>query len=485
MALRVLFAASEAAPYAKTGGLADVAGALPSALAAQGVEVRTVVPRYRCVTAALRAVCDFGVPLGAVRETAVVKQDDRAASPTFFIESHRYFDRPELYGEAGSDYPDNGLRFAFFARAVLEMLPALDWVPDVIHLNDWQTGLTAAFLSALSGPVHARIATVFTVHNLAYQGLFPQALLADVGLPAEMYRPSALEFWGRVSCLKAGLVYADRITTVSPTYAREICTARHGCGLDGVLTQRARDLSGILNGADYSRWSPENDSYLDGVSYSEDDLSGKARAKERLQVEMGLPALPRVPLVAMIGRLVDQKGFDLVAAVMDELLSKELQMVVLGTGDPEYHRLLPEAARRHAGHLAVRLGFDEPLAHRIEAGADLFLMPSRYEPCGLNQVYSLRYGTVPVVHRTGGLADTVVDVDEAGDRASRRGGGGGTGFTFAPCEPAALLSAVDRSLATYADPARWRRIMKRGMACDFSWEASAREYVRLYRAARR
>jgi len=397
--------------------------------------------------------------------------------PLWLVEQPRFFDREGLYGEAGRDYPDNLARFTFFCRAVAAWLGRAAWAPDVIHCNDWQTALLPVLLRVEGA---SRAATVLTIHNLAYQGRFPAEQFPLTGLPPSVFTVRGLEFWGEVNLLKGGLYFADVLNTVSETYAREIQTPEFGAGLDGVLRDRREDLYGILNGVDYRAWDPAVDPLLP-ARYSAEDLAGKGVCKQALQRELGLREAPEVPLIGMVTRLADQKGLDLVAAVLDDLLARGVQFVLLGTGEPRYHALFAGLAARHPSQVGVRLGFDDPLAHRIEAGADIFLMPSRYEPSGLNQLYSLRYGTVPVVRRTGGLADSIVD---ATPEALARGTA--NGFVFEAYAPAALIAALSRALHAFRDPATWSALQRRGMREDFSWARSAGRYVELYaRAAAR
>jgi starch synthase len=471
--MEVLFVASEVAPLSKTGGLGDVTGALPRALADLGHQVAVVSPRYRAIDAAREGFERRPAALEVRGEPAALWR--RADGPVtwYLLEHPRFFgDRGGLYGEGGHEYPDNAERFAWLCRAALAVPAACGHRPGILHLHDWQTALAAWLVrherqgdAALAG-----VRTVFTVHNLAYQGLFRKEVLPALGLPWEVFRPEALEFHDRLSLIKAGLVFADALTTVSPTYAREICTAAGGEGLDGLLRHRRGDLTGILNGIDADAWDPTRDPLLPH-HFDAGRLAGKAEMKRALQAEVGLAPRPDLPLVALVGRLAEQKGVDLVLASLPELLRRDLQLVLLGSGRPEWEEAFVKAGRQHPGRLAVRIGFDEGLAHRIEAGADLFLMPSRYEPCGLNQLYSLRYGTVPVVRRVGGLADSVEDFD-----GWRRG----TGFTFDDYDPRAMLVALRRAEELYRDRRAWAEMVRRGMAQDFSWGRSARRYQALY-----
>ncbi|ABS24357.1 glycogen synthase GlgA [Anaeromyxobacter sp. Fw109-5] len=471
--MEILFVASEVAPWSKTGGLGDVAGALPRALAARGHAVSVVTPRYGTIDPHAHRLRPLHRALDVRGEpTTLWVSRDRA--PVYFVEHEHFFgSRRGLYGEA-HDYGDNAERFAYLARAALALPGALGLRPHIVHLNDWQTGLVPFLLRR----EHARDAalagarTVFTIHNLAYQGVFSKHVVPALGLPWDVFRYEAMEFHDQLNFLKAGLVFADALTTVSPTYAREIATPQGGVGLDALLRHRARDLHGILNGIDVEEWDPATDRHLP-ARYSAADLSGKAACKSALQRELGLPERPDVPLVAMIGRLAEQKGLDLVVAALGELLARDLQLVLLGTGRPELEEAFRRAARERPDRMAARIGFDEGLAHRMEAGADLFLMPSRFEPCGLNQMYSLRYGTIPVVRAVGGLEDTVEDFD---------GWSRGTGFKFRDYHPQAMLLAVRRALEAHRDRRAWRAMMLRGMALDFSWDRSAQAYEALYRS---
>ncbi len=480
--LRVLMLGSEMIPYAKTGGLADVVGALPAALRALGHEVVVVIPRSRGVEPGrfpLRRIGEVQVPLGDRVVGAGVDQIPEEDAPrVLFIDHPAYFDREALYGTPQGDYPDNGERFAFFARAALAACALLPWTPDVVHAHDWQAGLAPALLAhRLCLPDRfAKTGRVFTIHNLAFQGNFDPAILALTGLPASAFRPEGLEFFGKVSFLKAGLVWSDIITTVSRKYAEEIQTPEFGCGMEGVLARRKGDLVGILNGVDYAEWDPGHDREIP-APYGPEDLSGKRKCKEALLSRLGLPpGLLRKPLVGMIGRLADQKGMDLVAESIDRILALGVGMVILGSGDARYHHLLADLAKREAGRAAIVLAFDNALAHQIEAGSDIFLMPSRYEPCGLNQIYSLRYGTVPVVRATGGLDDTIEPYDPAT--------GSGTGFKFHAYSADAMLASLSEAVALWkGDRGRWEALMREGMRRDFSWNASARRYVETYRKA--
>ena len=477
--MKILFASSEAHPLIKTGGLADVSGALPKALHDLKQDVRLILPAYADLlprAGVLREVSRLTVT-GSVEPVRVLEGLLPGSQvPVYLIDAPRCFDRPgnPYTGPDGTDWPDNAQRFAVFDRAVVELAQnraGLDWQPDLVHCNDWQTGLVPALLSLEK----AHPTTVFTVHNLAYQGLFDWASFQSLELPYAWWSMHQLEFHGSLSFIKGGLAFADQLTTVSPTYAEEIRTAAYGCGLEGLLQQRAADLSGILNGADYSLWDPATDSLLEH-HFSRRSLKGKAANKQALQAHFGLPIAPKTPLLAHVGRLVEQKGIDLVLEILPELMKRPLQLAMLGSGQSALETALRSAQTKYPDQLGVQIGYDEVLAHRIEAGADVFLMPSRFEPCGLNQIYSLRYGTLPIVRRTGGLADTVVDASYA-----TLDGASATGFQFNSTTPEALLATIDRALNLYAQHAAWSRVVKTAMAQDFSWTRSAKLYIRLYR----
>jgi starch synthase len=470
---------SEALPFAKTGGLADVLGALPKALTRLGHTVDLVIPRYRGISVGHPST-SIRVALGGQVDDAEISSIEIDGLRTIFVGHNTYFDREYLYGVADRDYPDNPERFAFFCQAALNWAASTGQQYDVVHAHDWQAGLVPVLMQRAVATHAARSTpTVFTIHNLAYQGVFDASWLPRLGLGWEFMRVDALEYWGRISYLKGGIVFSDLVTTVSPTYAQEIQTKELGFGFDGILRQKSDALIGILNGIDYDQWDPENDLNLP-EPYNASKLKGKATAKRKLLETYGLPAKAKDrvrPLIGMISRMVDQKGFDLIAAVADELPKLGAMFVVLGTGDRRYEQLWRDLAASHPTVIAARIGFDERLAHLIEGGADIFLMPSRFEPCGLNQMYSLRYGTVPVVRATGGLSDTVADVDPETCR--------GTGFRFVLYTQEAMLAAIRRALAAYGNRPLWRRIQKSGMRQDFSWDASARQYVDAYEDARR
>jgi len=479
--LRVLFVTPEIAPWVKAGGLGDVAQALPAALVREGVDARVLVPAYPALKSAFAqaaragAFTAFTSPAGDLAD-AQLRHVEGVPVPLYLLVCDAYFDRPggPYQSPDNVDWADNHLRFGLLARvASLAATQGFGgWRPDVIHCNDWQSGLAPAYLAGESG---AHAASVMTVHNLAYQGLFEQTQLPALGLPGELHAAQALALWGRISFLKAGLLYADALTTVSPTYAREIQTPELGFGLEGLLRERNDVLTGILNGVDTDAWAPARDPFL-AARYDAAQLERKAANARALRDELGLAARADAPLIGMVARLVEQKGADLVAAIAPALVGEGAQLAVLGQGEARFEEALRRLAAEHQGAIAVRIGFDEGLAHRIEAGADLFLMPSRFEPCGLNQLYSMRYGTPPVVRRTGGLADSVRDPDEAPLSEA-------TGFVFDAADPAALLGAVRRALAAFRDSGNWRRLQINGMRADFSWRASARAYIAVYRNA--
>jgi starch synthase len=482
--LRILFMASEVAPFAKTGGLADVAGALPRALAALGHDVRVLMPKYRGVEARAQGpltliASGIRVPLGdRVAEGGLFEGRGPGGVPVYFLAHDHYYDRDGLYGTADGDYWDNCERFVFFARGGLEAVAALGasgWRPQIIHANDWQTGLVPVYLQTLyrEHPRLRGLATLFTIHNLAYQGVFWHYDMPMTGLGWDLFTPAGIEFYGRLNFLKGGLVFSDLLTTVSRTYAHEIRTAAFGAGLEGVLEERSPDLFGVVNGIDYEAWNPETDAAI-AKRYSATNLDGKAICRQALADQMGLAAKGG-PIVGLITRLAAQKGLDLTLEALPGILATSARVVLLGSGDALLEEAFAAAARAYPGRVAVRIGYNEELARGVYAGSDCFLMPSRYEPCGLGQLIALRYGSVPVVRRTGGLTDTVQEVD-----ARRRTG---TGFLFEAFAVDALVEAVRRAVAAHADPALWPIIVRNGMAEDFSWDASAREYVTLYRKA--
>jgi len=485
--LNILIAASEAVPYAKTGGLADVAGALPVELAKLGHRVTLVLPGYQGIWLGHRfchiskpfRISIGGMPIEASLEEELVTVAG-ACHPmrVLAVRCDSFFDRPGLYQDRDGDYPDNLDRFVLFSRAVIEAIDLLsarpDEVVDILHLHDWQTALCAVYLNALAqerGRGHLK--TLLTLHNIGYQGIFPGAQFSKTGLNPGLFTPNALEFYGSVNCLKGGILFSDAVSTVSETYAKEILTAEFGCGLEGVLASRRGTVQGITNGIDCAAWNPEEDPYLP-AHFGVGDLYGKRVCKQAVQRQLGLPNRD-VPLLAVIGRLTPQKGFDLFLEVIAELVVLDVQIAVLGTGDQNLEREFLLAKSRHPNKVGVAIGFSEELAHRIEAGADMLVMPSRYEPCGLSQLYSLRYGTVPIVRRTGGLADTIVPFKPVTAQA-----GVATGFHFIDPSHEALLTSILLAIQVYGDRTQWERLMRAGMSTDVSWTRATKQYIQLY-----
>jgi starch synthase len=476
--LKVLFVVSEAVPYAKTGGLADVAGTLPYALIELGVDVKVLMPYYGQIQ-------EKQIPVEAAAEDLEAWWGDEPLSfevltpaegtaPFYFVVRDEFFERRQLYGTPRGDYCDNLERFSFFCSTLPSFCKALDFTPDIIHCHDWQASLAAVYLknrwTGEEGLAGAR--SLLTIHNLAYQGLFAKNKFPLLGLDWSLFSIDGLEFYDKINLLKGGIVFADAINTVSRGYSQEIQTPEYGYGLEGVLRTRSEALFGIVNGVDYDDWNPENDKLI-AATYGPKDLKGKEKNKAALMEAYNLDRkLAKAPLLGIISRLADQKGFDLVAEVLPQLMAQQAMVVILGTGEEKYHELLTAQAKKYPGQLGVKIAFDNRLAHLIEAGSDMFLMPSRYEPCGLNQLYSMKYGTVPVVRATGGLMDTVTPVDKAK--------GSGTGFLFTEYSAAAFQKALDQALEAYKDKKLWKTIMLNGMNEDFSWSASARAYLSLY-----
>jgi starch synthase len=465
--IRVLMVGSEAAPFAKTGGLSDVLGALPRALRQTGIEAAVLLPRYAQTRQfPMRRVWDdLRVQLGPRTYLCNVFRSEQDEA-YYFLGCPELYERPGIYSDHRGDFLDNHLRFGLLCRAVFQVIRHV-FGARIIHCHDWQAGLVPLYLkhAMLGDPTFLGTRTLTTVHNLGYQGIYPRGVLPELGLPPDVFQPEGLEFWGNVSFLKAGLQYSDALSTVSRRYAEEIQTPEYGMGMDGILRRRRDVLHGILNGVDYDRWNPENDPMIP-AHYSARDLAGKMACKVELLREFGLPeAEASRPLVGIVSRFTHQKGVDLIPYVADRVFRQDACLVALGNGEREYEEMFRALAAAYPGRVAVRVGFDEPLAHRVEAGSDMFLMPSRYEPCGLNQIYSLRYGTVPVVRATGGLDDTV-DAQN--------------GFKFVEYTGEALLGAIQQAIAVYHDQPKWLKLVRDGMARDFSWAASAREYAKLY-----
>ncbi len=472
--MQVLFVAAEAVPFCKTGGLADVAGSLPAALAAHNIDARVIVPFYRTVDTTgytVEPIADLAIPFdGSLQHATLLRATSHSAPSTqhYLLDAPQYFDRDKLYG-----YEDDIVRFGFFCLATLRALQAMDekegFKPQILHCHDWHTGLLSAYAKSLGLEEGAK--TVFTIHNLVYQGLADFSTLARLGLPDSLFNYHQLEFYGKVNALKAGLVFSDAITTVSPTYAREIQTARHGAGLEGVLAEHAHQLHGIINGIDYGEWNPATDKYL-AAPFEAANWNNKKLCKADLQNTVGLPALPDTPLLGVVSRLSSQKGFDLVMAALPEILALGCQLVLLGDGDDYYKTRFRELGLRYPLQTAFVMGErNEPLAHKIYAGSDLFLMPSQYEPCGLSQMISLAYGTIPIVRSTGGLADTIHQFNLTTHT--------GNGFVFHEYNTA-MLGAISRAIECYGS-GDWPQLIHNAFACDFSWEVSARDYARLYR----
>lgn len=480
--LKVLFLSSEAVPFAKTGGLADVAGALPAALKRLGLDVRLVLPFYRIARDADLQIrprlADLEVPFGnEVLMVDVLESKTEEGVLTYLIDREDMYDRLNLYGNDRGDHYDNLERFSFFSHAVFALTEAISFIPDVIHCHDWQTGLVPALLQSEGEKDSALWGTpsVFTIHNIGYQGIFAKERLPVTGLPMKgFFHLEGLEFWGKISLLKAGIVYADAVTTVSPKYAQEIQTHEYGMGMEEIIKHWRAKLYGVLNGADYRLWDPSVDPHI-SANYSFQKISGKRKCKESLIQEMDLdPALKDRPLLGMISRLGTQKGFDLLLSVLDEILALDVGLVILGSGERTIAEAIKNAARRHPQRLGVVIGYDDPLAHRIMSAADIFLIPSRYEPCGLTQIYALRYGTVPVVRATGGLDDTIHHFNP--------GNGKGNGFKFSAYKPKAFLDRIRYAVDVFQVKKVWRSLLANGMMADFSWERSAREYLEIYRS---
>jgi starch synthase len=461
--MRIAICASEVVPFAKTGGLADVAGALPLALEEKGAEVIVITPYYRQVQAQAEKLGVKKLKEGVFCATA------GRAVKVYFLENDGYFNRESLYGDKNGDYPDNLQRFSCYCRGALQLLKEIKFKPEIIHVHDWQASLIPVYLKTVyaQDAFFKRTRSVLTIHNIGYQGLFPKEQFPQLGLDWKFFGIEGLEFYDRVNILKGGMEFSDLINTVSPTYSREIQTKEFGFGLEGVLQKRRPDLFGIINGIDYGIWSPQKDKFI-AANFSAKDLNGKARCKKDLQAACGLPQEKDVPLVGIVSRLAEQKGFDILAEGIDTVCQAGLQLVILGTGDMKYHLLLQEMVKKYPKVISLNLKFDDPLAHRIYSGADIFLMPSKYEPCGLGQLISLAYGTIPLVFKTGGLADTVSKDN---------------GFVFARYSSKELVETLKQACAAFKKKAQWSTLVKRAMAGDFSWKNSAQEYLKLYAKA--
>ncbi len=481
--MRILLAATEMEPFASTGGMGDVLGALPPALAALGARVSVALPRYGFIDPLEHGLKPYGcngrsVPVGGLNKRFSVLRKTHEGVEVLFVDQPTFFDRDNIYGTADSDYPDNAERFVFFTRAVLQLAAAMRPRPDVVHFHDWHTALGPVYMARDPDTVNSlrSTAAVLTIHNLGYQGIFPRPEMVTAGLGPELFNQNALEFWGQMNFLKGGIVFSDAVIAVSRKYAEEIQTDEFGFGLEGIIRTHSNKLFGIMNGANYSRWDPRTDPNLP-ANFDRTSLRGKARCKSALQREMKLDENPGIPLVGMVTRLVEQKGLELLAESIERIMEQDVQFAVLGLGAERYHSRLLEFAQRWPGKFSTVIGFNERLSHLIEAGSDIFLMPSRYEPCGLNQLYSLRYGAVPVVRATGGLDDTVIDADVDPAR--------GNGFKFAEFDSKAMANRLSRALSLFRnDQGRWRKLVDNAFQADFSWGVSARAHLEVFRWAR-
>lgn len=478
--MKVLIASPEIYPFVKTGGLADVTGALPKALKKLGIDVRVILPKHKGIE-------ELGFPMKyknykiacQVSQSFVdaeIVESEYDGITAYLVEKDEYYYRDYLYSTPDGDYLDNAERFIFFAKSILEAMKVTGFIPDVLHCNDWETALSPVFLKSFAkdDPLLRKVSTLLTIHNLGYQGIFWHYDMHLLNIGWEYFTPGALEFFGHINFLKGGIVFSDILNTVSRQYSKEIQTTEFGCGLEGILTTRKNDLYGIVNGIDYEEWNPEKDQHIP-ARYNEKDLANKKICKAALQKEYGLPVVENIPLIGTISRLADQKGFDLIASSLKDMLSKGVQYIILGTGERKYHDLFTKLSKQFPKSFAVKIAYDNRLAHLIEAGSDMFLMPSQYEPCGLNQLYSLKYGTVPIVRGVGGLEDTIVDYTKSPDI--------GTGFKFYDYSEKALLDAIERALGVYKNQSAWQSLIKKCMSEDFSWEKSAKEYAELYKKA--
>jgi starch synthase len=482
--LRIVMLAAEAAPFVKVGGLGDVIGALPKALAQLGVKPAVIIPAYRMAYTCsdvqyYRAVPGFDIPMASSAEHADIFHTrlDGTDVDVFMIGSQKYFDREGIYDDpaTGEGFSDEMERFIFFMKSAMELILRLQMPVDILHCHDYHTALVPGLLKTYyrEEPFYSRVGTLLTIHNLAYQGIYPKAAIEDAGIAPEYFYPSSpFEYWGRVNFMKAGIELADKVNTVSHTYSVEIRTnPEFGMGLEGVLQGRKNDFTGIVNGIDYDEWNPQTDPLIP-AHFSVHNISGKEDCKRYLQSRFHFPIRKRVPLIGIVSRLTNQKGLDLIAEAMEEIMALDLQLIILGTGQKIYHDLFQQIASRYPGKMGLCLAFDNDLAHKIEAGCDLFLMPSKFEPCGLNQLYSLRYGTIPIVRRTGGLADTVIPYDREK----------GTGFAFSEYSATEMMGAIHQALKIYSSPPDWNALVIRAMSQDWSWDRSAREYLKLYQS---
>ena len=484
--LNILFCTSEVAPYSKTGGLADISNSLPQELNSMGNAVRIITPKYgplderKLRIYEIKRLTGIEVPVGDKIAICNIKSSfivsPKGKVQVFLIENEEYFgkDSPYMDVKTGKDYPNNDERFIFYNRAVVQVLGLLGWQPDIIHCNDWQTGLIPAYLRTIhqKDPLLNSVKTVFTIHNLAFQGLFPHKSFLKTGLPDNIYNEQGVEYYDQFSFMKAGLMFSDSISTVSENYAREICTTHeYGMGFEGILKTRKKDIKGILNGVDYSVWNPEKDKLIP-YRYSSKELPLKREDKKALCKHFNLEYNAETPLIGIISRLSDQKGFDLIEKIIPELMKENVLLTILGSGDKQYQKIFDGVRKKYPKKVGFHFGFSEELAHLIEAGADMFLMPSKYEPCGLNQMYSLRYGTIPIVRATGGLADTISEFKN----------GKGNGFVFEKYEPAELMKTIKRALKLFTNREEWIKLIRSAMTYDYSWEVSAKKYMDLYRS---
>jgi len=478
--MKILIASSEVVPFSKTGGLADVAGALPYALKeADDCDVRVIAPLYKMTkdkNFKMKKAAEINDPAIFARglEPFTLFESELKGVKFYLVEHDEYFYRDALYGTPEGDYEDNAKRFGFFSKAILAALVNIGFYPDVIHLNDWQTALVPLYKNIYFEEEHplSRTKVLFTIHNMGYQGLFGPEVLQELGIPEEFFTMYALEFYGKLNFMKSGILYSDAVSTVSKKYAREILTPEYGAGLDGLLKMREGDLYGILNGADYDNWSPEKDTFIP-VNYGPGTIEKKAECKKELLKQMKVTLPVSSPILGYVGRLAEQKGVDLMADILDKVIKSGGGFVLLGTGDVKYERIFANIAKKRPGKVGITLGFDNKLAHLIEAGVDIFLMPSRYEPCGLNQMYSLKYGTIPIVRSTGGLDDTIIDYSSDSEN--------GNGFKFNNADSGDFFESVRNALKVFKNDKKWKELQRRGMEADFSWKRSAREYITLYK----
>lgn len=479
---KIMYVSPEVVPFAKTGGLADVSGTLPKHLKQLGCDARIVLPFYRVIREQrlpqVTIIEEMEVPSKGSNLKAKIKQINlEGVIPVYFITCDEFYDRENLYGDSEGDYPDNAERFIFFCRSILELSKRIGFRPDIIHCNEWQTGLIPAYLKTLykKDPFFTNTKTVFTIHNIAYQGIFTKKIFEKCCLPDDLFCDTGVEYYGKVNFMKAGIVYADIINTVSQKYSKEIQTKEYGCGLQDILKGRSDYLFSVLNGVNYDEWNPETDAFI-VTNYNKNNTSGKIACKEDLLRHFTLPlSLMKRPLLGIITRLAEQKGIDLLLEAIDRLMAFNVGFVLLGLGEERYHRQFLNYARRYPERIGICIAYDNVLAHKIEAGVDIFLMPSRYEPCGLNQIYSLRYGTIPIVRATGGLDDTIKDYDQEN--------GAGNGFKFTEYKTSAFLNKTKQALDVFENQEEWRQLMKNAMAEEFSWEISAKKYLDLYKKA--